>query len=69
MGKVKEHYHQEIEEMYNAPMADDEETTEEQSHAEVFDIMANRLEKIEDEEEFWAEMRKVEEFYYEKVAA
>ena len=56
MGKMKEHYY----DVLTAESADNE--------AE-FDEMANNLETIEDEDEFWAEMSRVEDFYYAKVAA
>ena len=56
MGKMKELYY----DLFQAESADNEE---------LFNEMANNLEDIKDEKEFWAEMEKVEEFYYTKVAA
>jgi len=55
MSKMKEHFF----DILTAESADNE--------AE-FNDMANNLETIQDEDEFWAEMQKVEEFYYAKVA-
>lgn len=55
MARMKEYYY----DVLTAESADNE--------AE-FDEMANNLENIEDAGEFWEELEKVEEFYYEKVA-